>query len=115
MTLTRLAAPSVIKLRYSHGEVARPYRIPWGMAGLWICGALATFWALLATVGLLWPGLGVNWFGATGKPDESLPTGFSHLRMQYELSQIVPLLLFLGMGMAFYAMGAPTRKRMRGS
>ena len=86
---------------------------PGGNAGLWVCGALCTFWAFLATVGLLWPGLGVNWFGATGKPDDSLLAGFEHKRLQYELSQIVPLLLFLGIGMVFYAAGTPTRKRMR--
>ena len=35
-----LIFPALIKLRYSHGDVARPYRIPFGMAGVWICGGL---------------------------------------------------------------------------
>jgi len=105
--------PAVIKLRYTHGQSDRPYRVPWGMKGVWMCGVAATFWALLATVGLLWPGLGVNWFGAMGKPDESLPAGFGGERLEYELTQILPLFLFLGLGAMFYVMGRPTRMRMR--
>ena len=30
--------PALIKLRYSHGHVYRPYKVPFGMAGVWICG-----------------------------------------------------------------------------
>ena len=34
------------------------------------CRVVPTFWALLATVALIWPGFGVNWFGAGGNPNE---------------------------------------------
>ena len=27
-----------------------PYKVPFGMAGVWICGVLTTFWALFASV-----------------------------------------------------------------
>ena len=64
--------PALIKLRYSRPDVKRPYRVPGGMAGAWICSVVPTFWALVATVFLLWPGLGVNWFGAGGNPNDSL-------------------------------------------
>src|SRR3954468_21340625 len=37
--------PAVIKLRYTHGHVPRPYRIPWGNKGAWICGVLCTAWS----------------------------------------------------------------------
>ena len=30
--------PALIKLRYSHPHVNRPYKIPGGMVGVWICG-----------------------------------------------------------------------------
>src|SRR3954471_11268305 len=33
-----LVFPAIIKLRYSHAHIPRPYRIPWGNAGAWICG-----------------------------------------------------------------------------
>jgi hypothetical protein len=48
-------------------------------------------WALVATVFLLWPGLGVNWFGAGSNPNASLAAlSFSNQRLQYELTQFVP-------------------------
>jgi hypothetical protein len=67
--------------------VERPYRVPGGMAGAWICSVVPTFWALLATVALIWPGFGVNWFGGGGNPNDNLAAlSFSHQRLQYELT-----------------------------
>ena len=103
--------PALVKLRYSRPDVERPYRVPGGMAGAWICSAIPTFWALVATVFLIWPGLGVNWFGAGGNPNDSLATlNFSHQRLQYELSQIVPLAVIVVIGLAFYLLGGKTRR-----
>jgi glutamate:GABA antiporter len=103
--------PALVKLRYSRPDVERPYRVPGGMAGAWICSVIPTFWALVATVFLLWPGLGVNWFGAGGNPNDSLAAlNFSHQRLQYELSQIVPLAVIVVIGLAFYLLGGKTRR-----
>jgi len=103
--------PALIKLRYSRPDVERPYRVPGGMAGAWICSAVPTFWALLATVALIWPGFGVNWFGAGGNPNDNLAAlSFSHQRLQYELSQIVPLAVIVVVGVAFYRLGGKTRR-----
>src|SRR3954471_2861118 len=66
--------PAVIKLRYSHGHVRRPYHVPGGMAGVWIAGGLCTLWSALATVALLYPGF------LTSSPDDSLPDGWSGQR-----------------------------------
>ena len=80
------------------------------MAGVWICSVIPTFWALVATVFLIWPGLGVNWFGATGNPNDSLAfLNFSHQRLQYELSQIVPLAIIVVIGIVFYFLGGKAR------
>jgi hypothetical protein len=60
---------------------------------------------------LLWPGLGVNWFGAGGNPNDSLAAlSFSHQRLQYELTQIVPLAVIVVIGLAFYVLGGKTRR-----
>src|SRR5215210_741434 len=64
--------PALIKLRYSHGHVRRPYRVPFGMKGVWACGILTTFWALFASLVGLLPGLGD---GALLN-DSALPEGF---------------------------------------
>jgi amino acid transporter len=112
-TISYLAMfPALVKLRYSHPELPRPYRVPGGMAGAWTCAALTTFWSLLATVVLLWPGFGVGWFGTAGDPDASLASsGFAGHRLAYELTQIVPLLVFVAAGLAAYAYGQWERKR----
>jgi amino acid transporter len=105
--------PALIKLRYSRPDVSRPYRVPGGMAGAWICSLVPTFWALVATIFLLWPGLGVNWFGAGGNPNDSLADlSFSHQRLQYELTQIVPLAVIVLIGLAFYVLGGKARREM---
>src|SRR3954462_4628539 len=95
--------PAVIKLRYSHGHVPRPYHVPGGLPGVWLVGVLCTFWSALATVALLYPGFG------TSDPDSSLPDGWSGRRGAYEISQFVPLAVLIALGVLFYAMGAPTR------
>jgi len=105
-----LIFPALIKLRYSHPHVPRPFRIPGGSTVAWVVGGLATFWAVFGTVVVLWPGLGVNWFGQKGNPDNSLPGGFT--RMQFELSQFIPLGVILLIGVTFYLLGAKTRAQM---
>jgi amino acid transporter len=106
-----LIFPALIKLRRSRPEVPRPYRVPGGTAGAWLCSIVPTLWALLATVALIWPGFGVGWFGTGGNPNDDLAAlSFSHQRMAYELSQIVPLAVIIAAGFLFYAAGRSTRQ-----
>jgi amino acid transporter len=100
-----LVFPSLIRLRYSHGHVERPFRVPFGNRGAWIAGVLCTGWAALATASLLYPGFG------TSDPDASLPDGWAGQRGSYELTQLVPLAALIALGMLFYAAGTPTRRR----
>jgi glutamate:GABA antiporter len=101
--------PTIIRLRITHPHVSRPYRVPGGMLMVWIVGGLCTFWAVVASIVLIYPGFGTNWFGQHGHPDSSLPAGFT--RGQFELSQIIPLAILLLLGFVFYLTGAPTRRR----
>jgi amino acid transporter len=103
--------PTLVRLRYTYPDVERPYRVPGGMAMAWILSVLTTFWALLATVALIWPGFGVNWFGQHANPNDALDAlSFSHERLQYELSQIVPLIVLVAVGLVFYLLGRTTRE-----
>jgi amino acid transporter len=102
-----LIFPSVIKLRYSHPDVPRPYRIPFGKIGLWTAGILTTAWCALTTIAIIYPGIG------TAHPDDSLPSGFEHQRLEYTLSQVIPLVVMILIGLLFYALGAPTRRQAR--
>jgi hypothetical protein len=79
--------------------------VPGGRVGAWIISLLCTAWAALATVALLYPGFG------TSDPNSALPDGWSGQRGAYELSQFVPLAALIGLGLLFYALGAPTRRR----
>jgi amino acid transporter len=100
-----LIFPSVIKLRYKYPDLPRPYRIPGGMVGLWVVGILTTAWALFTTIAIIYPGIG------TAHPDDSLPEGFAGQRLQYTLSQVIPLVVMILIGLLFYALGAPTRRQ----
>jgi glutamate:GABA antiporter len=99
-----LIFPAVIKLRYSHPDVPRPYLIPGGKVGLWTAGILTTAWALFTTIAIIYPGIG------TAHPNDSLPSGFAGERLQYTLSQVIPLVVMVLIGLLFYALGAPTRR-----
>ncbi|MEA2385641.1 MAG: glutamate:GABA antiporter [Solirubrobacteraceae bacterium] len=98
--------PTLIKLRYSHPHVPRPYKVPGGMAGVWIVGILTTFWATLASVVGLFPGLGDG--GLLN--DSALPDGFS--RGTFELIVFIPIIVTLAVGVIFYAMGRRTREEI---
>ena len=102
--------PALIRLRYTHADAKRFYRVPGGIGGAWACGALLTFWTVLATVALLWPGFGVGWFGTGGNPDEALPSGFAGQRWLYEQTQLIPLAGAFLIGFGFYALGTRTRQ-----
>jgi glutamate:GABA antiporter len=100
-----LIFPAVIKLRYKYPDIPRPYRIPGGTVGLWVVGIVTTAWAALTTIAIIYPGIG------TSHPNASLPSSFAGERLQYTLSQVIPLGVMVLIGLAFYAFGAPTRRQ----
>jgi amino acid transporter len=107
-----LVFPALARLRRTHPDVPRPYRIPGGHRTAWCVSAITTFWAALATVSLVWPGFGVGWFGTSGTPEEALAgVGFAGERLTFELTQMVPIGLVLLVGVFFYALGKRTLER----
>ncbi|UKY48905.1 APC family permease [Streptomyces inhibens] len=105
--------PSLLVLRRKYPDTPRPYRVPGGRAGARLITFLATGLVAFTVVVLIWPGFGVGWFGTGGSAADSLPEAFAGQRLQYTLSQVVPLLLFLVVGLCFALLGAPARRRMR--
>jgi len=104
-TLSYLAIfPALWKLRRSHPHVPRPYKVPGGMPGVIVITVVTFLWAAFAAAGLLYPGLG------TADPDASLAEGFT--RLEYTATQLIPLLLFLLLGVVFYLLGRRTRQEM---
>jgi glutamate:GABA antiporter len=102
--------PALAILRHKFPHLHRPYAAPGGFAGTVVISGLTTLWALVASVGLLWPGALSALPFVGDAADASLPSGFEHDRSGYELSQIVPLLVMVGLGLLFYALGTKTRR-----
>ncbi|MFD4669518.1 APC family permease [Lentzea sp. NPDC058450] len=90
-----LTFPSMLVLRYRSPDVSRPFRAPFA----WLITILTTGLVGFTVVVLIWP--------------LELPSAFEGQRTEYTLSQVVPLLIVIGIGFLFYALGSPTRARDR--
>ena len=109
-----LIFPCVIKLRYSHPDVPRPYKIPGGMVGVWICGVLCTFWGAFATLVGIFPGFLNNITDGQILDDTALED-FGLARGEYTLLAFVAIAITLVVGLIFYKLGESTRNEMTGS
>jgi glutamate:GABA antiporter len=77
--------PALVRLRRSHPDRPRAFRVPGGTAGALAASALATGWSAVALAASLWPGLG------TADPDAHLPDDFAGQRLAFTLAELVPL------------------------
>lgn len=93
-----LIFPTLIKLRKSHGHVHRPYKVPGGMAGVWVIGCLTTAWSVFASVANAWP------------YDPIVDYGVG--RTEFELWVVGVLGSIFLLGVLFYILGAETRAQM---
>ena len=109
-TISYLAIfPALYLLRKKHPHVHRPYKIPGGDGVALGISVLTFFWAALASVSLLVPGFATSLDVSTW--NDSLPEEFAGQRLQYELTQFVPLTLFIALGVWFYWLGRHTRRQ----
>jgi glutamate:GABA antiporter len=99
---------AAIVLRYNKYKANhRPYRVPLGNTGMWIAGGLTIAFCVLGTAVTIWPGFG------QADPEATLNgLGWGGQRLQYELAEIVPLIIMLGIGVLFYIIAAPTRRKI---
>ena len=109
-----LIFPTLVILRKSHPDVHRPYKVPGGMAGVWICAGLTTFWAVFATLVALFPGF-LDYsphaiMSGHLLNDADLPTNVS--RLKYELISFIAIGVTSVAGFIFYWLGAETRGSM---
>ncbi len=97
--------PCLIILRYKMPHTNRPYKVPGGMAGVWVCGVLCTFWAVFASIVGLFPGF------ADGEllNDSALADGVS--RALYTSIAFVAIAITIAVGFLFYHLGRPTREK----
>jgi amino acid transporter len=103
-----LIFPTVIKLRYSHPHVHRPYRLPFGMAGVWISGVLCTAWMLLGSWAAVFPGTIDEYiFGL----HYSVPDNYDVSRARFEVFTLGTLGVIVVVGVIGYFLGKPVRDR----
>ena len=98
--------PALWKLRRSHPDHPRPYRAPWAP----LLSILLTGWVIFATVQLLLPGIGVDWFG----DDFRLEGWAAEEKWTYLLVEAIPLSLFILLGVIFYFAGSRVRHNKAG-
>jgi amino acid transporter len=95
--------PCLAILRRTHPDVHRPYKVPGGMAGVWTCTILCTFWAVFASIVAIFPGFLDGQF----LNNADLPSNVS--RVKYETISLVAIGVTMAAGFIFYWLGAPTR------
>jgi len=102
-----LIFPAAIKLRTSHGHVNRPYRVPGGNVGLWVCSIVPLAWMILGSWVALFPGTLDSLFGH----DYSMIDSYGVTRLRFEVFTLGTLAVILAVGVIFYMLGAPVRER----
>ena len=94
--------PALWRLRVTHPNTPRPYRAPWAP----FLSILLTAWVIFATLQLLMPGIGIDWFS-----DEFRPEGWlGEEKWSYLLIEAIPLAIFILVGVVFYFTGTKTRE-----
>lgn len=91
-----LIFPALLTLRRKYPNVPRPFVVPGGQAGAWLCVLLTMFWVVAATVFSLWPGLFTStWNGATAGVD----------RTTFEVYTFATVAFLVLVAIAFWAVG----------
>ena len=91
--------PAALKLRYSHGHVHRPYVVPGGKLGMWLCTALITVGVALGS--WVWPSFPGRWrscSGSTTRLSEHVGRRPGHIRSAHawDASAVILLLAVVG-------------------
>ncbi|HEV3166034.1 MAG TPA: APC family permease [Isosphaeraceae bacterium] len=91
-----LIFPALLTLRRKYPNVKRPFVVPGGNAGAWICVVLTMFWVVAATVFSLWPGLLTStWSADSGGVNRST----------FELYTFATVAFLIVVAIVFWAVG----------
>jgi glutamate:GABA antiporter len=97
-----LIYPALWKLRKSHPEVERPYKMPYHRA----LTVLLMVLLAVTIIEIMFPGAGSSWFGSNYRPD-----GWNfNERWTYLGTELAPVVVFCLIGVAFWMAGAKTRR-----
>jgi amino acid transporter len=99
--------PAALRLRYSHPDVPRPYRHPWGMAGIWVSTILVTGWILLGSWVAVFPDTLERLFGVGYKFKDS----WGVTQGVFEALTLGTLGVIVAIGLIGYWLGREIRTR----
>ena len=100
--------PAALKLRYTHPNVPRPYRHPWGMPGIWISTVLVTGWILLGSWVAVFPDTLERLFGVPYTFKDSW--GVSQAK--FEVLTLGTLVVIVVVGLIGYGVGGSVRRNI---
>jgi amino acid transporter len=102
-----LIYPALWKLRRSHPDTPRPFKMPAYRSLTVLLMALVA----IATVQLIAPGLGSSWFQGSFTPES-----WTHAeRFTYLWTELIPVLAFIAIGVLFWRLGKRTRLEQAGA
>jgi amino acid transporter len=102
-----LVFPAAVKLRYAYANVPRPYRVPWGRAGIWIAGLLTTFWIALGSWAAVFPGTIDNAIGVDYGPFKD---SWGVSRGKFEVLTLGTLAVIVVLALVGYVAAAAVRR-----
>jgi amino acid transporter len=104
-----LIFPAILKLRYSHPHVRRPYVFPFGNAGIWIGTTVVTMWILLGSWVAVFPGTIEK---VVGVDYGSFSEAWGVSRLKFEAYTLGTLAIVVLVGVLGYIAGSSTRREV---
>ncbi len=100
--------PAGVMLRRKHGHVDRPYRVPGGEWGMWVCAVVTTFWVALGSWAAVFPGTIDHYvFGH----HYSMQDNWGVSRARFETFTLGTLAVIVVFAVVMYALGGEVRRR----
>jgi glutamate:GABA antiporter len=99
--------PAAVKLRFNHGLVPRPYRVPFGDWGIRVAGGVITLWVALGSWVAVFPGTLEELFGV----GYSFHEAWGVSRAKFEALTVGTLVVIVAIALIGFALGRPVRER----
>jgi len=93
--------PAIAVLRHRYPDVPRPYKVPGGLAVVWLCAIVCEAFIVVTGITLLWPGLIDSWFGQT----YSMQANWGVSRPFFETTTLGTFAAVVVLGVVFWAVG----------
>jgi glutamate:GABA antiporter len=98
--------PALPVLRRNQPDVARPYRVPGGLLGCWVCAALTEAFVVVTAITLIWPGFIDGLLGQ----HFSIESTWGVSRTFFEIVTLSAFAAITGLGIAFWYLGKRDRE-----